>query len=243
MKQNGAGTTDSQTRAERIHETVRERILTNRYPPGTTLREGELAEEFGVSRSPIRRAFARLEEARLLEIRHGVGALVTEIQTEDFFAAYDVRMLLLAQSGPYFVSPFPADAPAFFAECRDRFLSLEEGDVIGFAQVNNVYFIGALNLIRNEYLRDIQIRLFYDTARMWNVKLPEIDWAETVSDVIRDIDSVIHAIKGQDTVGLAFVLRNSLWTAKARFNQTLENSASAPPWHPPTWSDQAPPDD
>ena len=135
MKRNGAGPTDSQTRAERIHETVRARILTNRYPPGTTLREGELAEEFGVSRSPIRRAFARLEEARLLEIRHGVGALVTEIQAEAFFAAYDVRMLLLAQSGPYFVSPFPSDASAFFGECRDRFLSLEEGDVIGFAQV------------------------------------------------------------------------------------------------------------
>ncbi len=227
-----SGSTESQTRGERIYDIIRGRIVTNRYPPGTTLREGELAEEFSISRSPVRRVFAKLEEARLLAIKHGVGAQVTEIRPEAFIAACEVRMLLAMHSGPFFVAPFPASAPAFFSECRDRFLATEEGDTIGFAEVNNTFFVGALTLIENQYLREIQIKLFYETARMWIVELPRLDWSETISAIAREIDDVIRDIVDDDRVGLGLTLRNSIHAAKSRFdgrNQTDGNPSSISP--------------
>lgn len=228
---------DGRARGDHLLETVRGRIVTNRYPPGMTLREGELAEEFGVSRSPIRRVFAKLEEARLLEIKHGVGAQVTEIRPEAFFAACEVRMLLAMHSGPFFVRPFPSDAPGFFAECRDRFRALAPGDVIGFAEANDHYFVAALNLIQNSYMREIQTTLFHETARMWTVKLPALDWAETTDAIAEEIDGVIRSIVQEDQIGLGLVLRTSIHSALRRFGAAQREAApEKSDWRPQTRS-------
>ena len=42
--------------SEQLLETIEERIVTGEYPPGARLDEVELAETFGVSRTPIREA-------------------------------------------------------------------------------------------------------------------------------------------------------------------------------------------
>ena len=230
--------TGIQRRANTIYETIRARICTSRYPPGRTLREGDLADEFGVSRSPIRRVLAKLEEAKLLEVKHGVGAQVTEIRPEAYVAACEVRMLLAMHSGPYFTDPFPTDAPAFFKDCRGKFLALEAGDLHAFADVNNLFFVGALNLIENSYLREIEMNVFFETARMWLVKLPELDWDSTVQDIAREIDEVIRAIEGRDPVGLGLVLRNSIHAALRRFQEPESGAApGSGDWRPAPWPD------
>ena len=45
-------------------------------PPGTRLRQEALAEEFGVSRTPIREALRKLQASGLVELRPNRGALV-----------------------------------------------------------------------------------------------------------------------------------------------------------------------
>ena len=47
-------------RFERIYNTIRDRICLIEYEPGARLGEEELAREFGVSRTPVRRVLARL---------------------------------------------------------------------------------------------------------------------------------------------------------------------------------------
>jgi len=53
---------------------LRERLREGAYPAGRPLpSEPKLAEEFGVSRTTVRRALARLEEEQLIVRRHGSG--------------------------------------------------------------------------------------------------------------------------------------------------------------------------
>ena len=68
-------------RFEAIHAEIRERICLLHYPPGHTLRRAELAREFGISRTPIRRVLQRLEYEGLVESRHGIGTIVTLIDS------------------------------------------------------------------------------------------------------------------------------------------------------------------
>ena len=65
-------TTPSRERFERLYRTLRDRICLLEYPPGTRLSEGELAEEFAISRTPVRRA--RKDRARRpdRDHRHGI---------------------------------------------------------------------------------------------------------------------------------------------------------------------------
>ena len=71
--------TIARERFERIYGIIRDRICLLEYAPGMRLGEEDLAKEFGVSRTPIRRVLSRLETEGLLESRHGVGTFVTTI--------------------------------------------------------------------------------------------------------------------------------------------------------------------
>ncbi len=54
-----------------IFETLEEQIATGIIQSGERLEEAALAEQFGVSRTPVREAFARLDSAGLIEKRAG----------------------------------------------------------------------------------------------------------------------------------------------------------------------------
>lgn len=63
-----AGTMEQPSRlSEQLLEAIEERIVTGEYPPGARLDEVELAEAFGVSRTPIREALIRLGSIHIIE--------------------------------------------------------------------------------------------------------------------------------------------------------------------------------
>ena len=81
-------------RFDRLYATLRDRICLLEYPPGTRLSEEALAEEFGVSRTPLRRVLGWLELQGLLKSVHGVGTIVTDVDIEELTQVYQLRMEL-----------------------------------------------------------------------------------------------------------------------------------------------------
>jgi DNA-binding GntR family transcriptional regulator len=77
--------------AQTIIEALRTRISSHELPPGSRLRESELAYEFGVSRSRIREAFLTLEERGLIERIPNRGAVVLKLDLAMIFHLYEVR--------------------------------------------------------------------------------------------------------------------------------------------------------
>lgn len=63
-------------------------------PPGSKLKEQELAREFSVSRARIREALAALEIRGLVERIPNRGAIVRKLQLDQVFEVYDVREVL-----------------------------------------------------------------------------------------------------------------------------------------------------
>lgn len=73
-----------------VYAAVHEAILDHRLAPGTKLKEVPLAELFGVTRSVVRKALARLAHERVVELRVNRGAVVASPSVEesrDLFAA------------------------------------------------------------------------------------------------------------------------------------------------------------
>ena len=62
--------------------------------PAARLSEEELAQEFEISRTPVRRVLARLESEGLIEARHGVGTIVTDVEIEELAQVYHLRLEL-----------------------------------------------------------------------------------------------------------------------------------------------------
>ncbi len=71
-----------QSLPERVHQILRERILTKELPAGTLLIELDLSEEFGVSRTTIRSALRELKAERLIEVTPRRGSSVSRLSTD-----------------------------------------------------------------------------------------------------------------------------------------------------------------
>ncbi len=83
-------------RSEILADELRKQILAENYRPGDRLPpERQLAQRLGVGRSTVREAFKKLEQLRLVEIRHGGGAMVRRIED----ASLDIVPMLLRSEG------------------------------------------------------------------------------------------------------------------------------------------------
>ena len=74
--------------------TLRKLIIEGRYAPGTRLAEVTVAEELGVSRTPVRLAFRTLEREGLLQMGEKRGFLVRAFSDADVECAVEVRGVL-----------------------------------------------------------------------------------------------------------------------------------------------------
>jgi len=82
------------TMQEVVFKTLRERIVSGTYEPGRRLIANDLAEEFDISRMPVREALTRLESTGLVELIPYKGAIVNELTAEDFVEIFHIRGVL-----------------------------------------------------------------------------------------------------------------------------------------------------
>ena len=76
---------------ERVAGAIQSRVLSGAVPVGTRLRQEALAEEFGVSRTPVREALRQLQATGLVELLPNRGAIVRGPSAREIREAYEVR--------------------------------------------------------------------------------------------------------------------------------------------------------
>nr|WP_246344818.1 GntR family transcriptional regulator [Conexibacter arvalis] len=76
------------------YEQIRELILTGAIAPGERLGQVELAEQLGISRTPVREALRRLAGEGLVTARTNHGFRVAEIGIEEVMRRLEIRLLL-----------------------------------------------------------------------------------------------------------------------------------------------------
>ena len=79
---------------DRAHDYVKARVLSGAFPGGELISEGEVAAALGMSRTPVREAFLRLEAEGLLRLYPQRGALVVPVSSEEARAVIEARLVL-----------------------------------------------------------------------------------------------------------------------------------------------------
>lgn len=86
-------------RSETLRESIEELIAMGKLSPGQHLDETSLAEEFGVSRTPIREALIQLASMGIVEMRPRRGAIVAEIGPQKLIEMFEVMAEFEAMCG------------------------------------------------------------------------------------------------------------------------------------------------
>jgi DNA-binding GntR family transcriptional regulator len=81
---------------DKLASQLHARVLSGELPSGTRLRQEALAQEFGVSRTPVREALRKLQADGLVELQPNRGAVVRGLSPREIRDAYEVRGALEA---------------------------------------------------------------------------------------------------------------------------------------------------
>lgn len=85
---------DNYSLSARVYRSIRDDILEGKYVSGDELKEKNIGDELGVSRTPVREALRQLELEGLVSIVPNKGAVVVGVSVRDIQDIYEIRALL-----------------------------------------------------------------------------------------------------------------------------------------------------
>jgi len=128
-----------QTAASLAEQTIRAAILDGVYAPGDELPEVTLADELGISRTPVREALLALHASGLVEAPRGRTARVRERTPDELMDTFELRAVVEAYTARRAARHISAEELAeLWASC-DRFAGLTDEATKPLVQENLVF--------------------------------------------------------------------------------------------------------
>ena len=123
---------------EQAYLTLRRRLTDGTYPPGSHLREEELAAQLGVSRTPVREALRRLDAEGWLRVVPNQGAFAAEWSVRDIEEIFDLRALLESHAAERAATaPDRRQLAAMEAACNEAEAALPGGDLAALEAISD----------------------------------------------------------------------------------------------------------
>ena len=147
----------------RIADSIREGIIGGDYPPGTRIRQEDLASRFGASRVPVRQALQQLEYEGLVTVVANAGAWVSSLTLAECDEVYQMRErlepLLLRYSAPR-LGAHEIERLADLAQL----ISVEGADTDTFLALDRQFHLASYAGAQTAQLGDLIQKLWNTTA-------------------------------------------------------------------------------
>ncbi|EMS80102.1 MULTISPECIES: GntR family transcriptional regulator [Desulfotignum] len=190
---------------------LRDRILYMEYQPGQILNENVLAQEFEVSRSPVRNVLNRLEWEQLVRIIPRTGSMVTEIEFNKIMHVFQVRFECEVLEIQLAANQLNDSHRIVLKTIKERCAALfDNKDRKALVAVDTDLRNMIHEAAGNPVLKEISDRLYAQTFRLWYGAMDKGDWNEEVSSMVEEIRKLSDLIPGRDTKAMGAFRRKVL---------------------------------
>ncbi len=204
-----------------IFRALRESICTLEKPFGIVLREVELAEEFGVSRTPIRQALHQLAAVGLVETRNGVGTIVIAGDPETVGDIYRLRIQLTGLIGHFAKSKCPASAARKMRDLNDEVLQLEPNvSPKDFWNLNEKRHKVITPIIENKELQTLHHLYYFKVAPFW-FQLFLDNPVQEFAHLIRETEETAFWMEQGDMFAVSNIQQNHIAMADHRLKMSV----------------------
>lgn len=206
---------------EDVYRIVRDRICRLELEPGTRLPEQALAQDLGVSRTPIRRVLDWLERDGLVTLSPGTGAVVSTVDLKQLREVWALRLKVAELVADFVHFPAPRDVADRLREVRDDLADVPASHPRALGEVYDRFHEIMLDVMDDGPLRRIHDQLYRQTSRVWVQLLPELDFETEIAAVEDEISLTIDAVTAASEQQLAEVRTKHLHMLYARLNEYL----------------------
>lgn len=138
--------------AEIAHARLKAAIQAHEFMPGDRMREADLAEWLGISRTPTRDALRQLEAEGLLEAATRRGLVVATLDQQRVSEIYDVRAALESLAARRAARQSTQAEIALLRENIRRQEEMEPKEIENLLQLNSQFHTAIYRASRNRYL-------------------------------------------------------------------------------------------
>ena len=182
-----------------IYHTIRDRILFMEYQPGQLLNENVLADEFGVSRTPLRKVLYRLEWDKLVTIMPRAGAVVTQIEFQKLRDVFQVRINIEGLIGRLAAERISDDHLGQMQKIKEECKSLPAHDNIRELMDIDSQFRAVLSQATdNRILEEISDYLYNQTVRIWYMVFEKNNFLTEIEEEQKEIEKTIEVLSKRD---------------------------------------------
>ncbi|MET0854671.1 MAG: GntR family transcriptional regulator [Microterricola sp.] len=206
---------------------IREAILDGRFVPGTLISTSSLAQDLGVSRTPVREALLQLAQAGMVQFEKNRGVRVMNTSIADLIGVFQVRLLievpLVARAAETATEEDIAEVEITLDAMR---AAAAEQDYEAFLRADRDFHLTLLKIADSPravaVVRDLRnVVLTRGVGTVPNSRSPE--------DILREHRVLLDSVKAHDPVGAAAGIRSHILnTAHLLISQESHNSAEYP---------------
>lgn len=186
---------------KRVYEILRDEILDLRLPPGSPVDEVQLAERFGMSRTPIREALLRLANEGLVETLPNRSTQIAHIDVQNLNAFFDAITLMYRVTTRMAAQYHrPEDLDTIQARQAEFAAAVSAQDALAMIQTNREFHVAIAEAGRNPYYTSLFTRLLDDGRRLLRLYYQSYD-DRLPREFVDEHESIVAAIAARDVEG------------------------------------------
>ena len=235
----------SRNLTEEVVAELSERIRSGALRPGDKLpTESEIMAQLGVSRTLVRESISRLQAARLVQTRHGIGTFVLEAGDQDRFqieaagdltvrdvmAILELRISLEAEAAGLAAVRRTDENLAHMRRALDEFERLIEAGEGNAVAADVAFHLELAKATGNRYFHSILSQLgntIIPRTRVNSAALAHNDPAGYLDRVNREHEDIYDAIERRDPEAARAAMRMHLSNSRERLRRAQEASSKA----------------
>lgn len=192
-----------------IHQILRERIVSLEWAPGRQLSRADIADEFGVSQTPVREALLKLEDDGLIAVWPQSRTEVSPIDVTKVREVMFLRRALELEVALTVAALHPAAdlSPARAIVDEQRLLAPDDAGLRRFMALDREFHRTLFILAGQSALHDLLVERSADLDRVRRLHLP---MRGKRLEILADHEAMLDAIAAADTVAVSNAVRHHL---------------------------------
>ena len=208
------------TLAEQIYDALMARIMNHEITPGQRLPVDALAEEFGVSHTPIKTALHRLASEGLVTVKPRGGASASEFNAKRISDVFDARLLIELHAIEYGLEEANDN---HLEKLRSLFMQLEESvrcdpsDLELRLGINDRFHRTIVELADNDVLTELHERLhaqLWVIRNVWSERLRATPGSEIIRSLCADHLRILEACEARNVSAAKCAITSDILTTK-----------------------------
>ncbi|MBS0536563.1 MAG: GntR family transcriptional regulator [Proteobacteria bacterium] len=195
-------------RGGRLYDRLRDDILCGRLRPGEGLSETKLAEQHGISRTPVREVIQRLAKENLLAIVPQVGTFVAPIKLSSVTSSQFIREALECRAVRFATERATRpQVEALRQQMSRQEQAIANGDSAAFFQLDEQMHALILHIAGHPHAWDLIASVKAQLDRVRYLSLEDERWLKMIYRQHREI---VGAIRGKDPAGAEQAMQDHL---------------------------------